>query len=211
MKNMYNMTHIFKGILALILIVTTTRPVSAQQMIMDHDMSMNKENIFLSLMDTMMVRMDQIKHYQSPGSEFLSQMIPHHKGAVDMAEYEIQHGKDFTMIQLAKSILAEQTTEIQQMEIWLKQTPEGIRVLPQHFKDAMDKSMDTMMKNMLPNTDLTNIDKAFAVVMIPHHQAAIDMAKSVIIYSTDEKIRAFANQLISSEQVEIEQMNIFLN
>jgi uncharacterized protein (DUF305 family) len=118
----------------------------------------------------------------------------------------IQYGKNFEMMQLAKSILAEQQSELQQMRIWLMKHQVTEPSLPKGFKQEMDNTMSTMMDNMPASDKLNDTDHAFALVMIPHHQAAIDMAKVVLKYTNDQQTIAFARQLISNEQVEIEQM-----
>ena len=71
--------------------------------------------------------------------------------------------------------------------------------------------MTVMMDNMPPNDKLTDIDNAFAMVMIPHHQAAIEMAIPLVQHSTNKQVITFAKQLISAEQIEIEQMKAFIN
>lgn len=47
---------------------------------------------------------------------FLSQMIAHHDGAVEMANAEVRSGKNAEAVQLAKDIAASQTDEIQEMK-----------------------------------------------------------------------------------------------
>jgi len=51
--------------------------------------------------------------------DFTTQMIPHHQGAIDMAEALLVYGKDPELRQLAKGIIAEQQNEIQVMRLWL--------------------------------------------------------------------------------------------
>ncbi len=45
-------------------------------------------------------------------------MIPHHQGAIDMAEVELRYGKDPAMKKLAAEIVAAQRTEIRTMKQW---------------------------------------------------------------------------------------------
>ncbi|MEV7768579.1 DUF305 domain-containing protein [Microbacterium sp. NPDC086615] len=47
---------------------------------------------------------------------FLSQMIQHHRGAVDMAQEEIEAGSNTAAVSLARSIVETQMTEIATME-----------------------------------------------------------------------------------------------
>lgn len=47
---------------------------------------------------------------------FLSQMIAHHEGAVEMANAEVRSGKNAEAIQLGKDIAASQTDEIKEMK-----------------------------------------------------------------------------------------------
>jgi len=47
-------------------------------------------------------------------------MIPHHQGAIDMAKGELSYGKDPAMRRLAQEIIADQQSEIDLMNLWLK-------------------------------------------------------------------------------------------
>lgn len=53
-----------------------------------------------------------------PDHDFVAMMIPHHKGAIDMAEIELRYGKDPEMRRLAREIVAAQKREITQMTSW---------------------------------------------------------------------------------------------
>jgi uncharacterized protein (DUF305 family) len=48
-------------------------------------------------------------------------MIPHHRGAVDMAKAELAHGDDAWAKQLAEKIITAQEQEIADMLQWLEE------------------------------------------------------------------------------------------
>lgn len=74
---------------------------------------------------------------------------------------------------------------------------------------AFAASMRTMMKNM--NAKPTgNPDKDFVLMMIPHHQGAIDMAKVELQYGTDPELRQMATDIVAAQEREIAQMKDWL-
>jgi len=52
---------------------------------------------------------------------FLTEMIVHHQGAVQMAQQVLATSKRPELLELANNIIAAQTTEIQMMKDWQKQ------------------------------------------------------------------------------------------
>lgn len=54
---------------------------------------------------------------------FACSMIPHHRGAIDMARAEIEHGDDPWARELAQLIIAAQEREIADMLAWLEKQP----------------------------------------------------------------------------------------
>ena len=56
-----------------------------------------------------------------PDRDFVALMIPHHQGAIDMAKALLLYGKDEQLKRLAQEIITDQESEIQLMQLWLKQ------------------------------------------------------------------------------------------
>jgi uncharacterized protein (DUF305 family) len=95
------------------------------------------------------------------------------------------------------------------MRLWLKSATNDNRISGA-YKKEMDKTMTIMMSAMPNEKSLDDGDRSFALVMIPHHQAGIDMAKVLLKYEDQQVLRSYAMQLISAQEADIEQMKDLL-
>jgi hypothetical protein len=71
-------------------------------------------------------------------------------------------------------------------------------------------SMDKMHMAMGAIKQSGNADIDFVRLMLPHHQAAIDMAKTQLLYGKDAQMRRLAQEIITDQQLEIELMQRWL-
>ncbi|EJF91000.1 CopM family metallochaperone [Bartonella tamiae] len=75
---------------------------------------------------------------------------------------------------------------------------------------AYERANEKMHKNMMvPLTG--DADQDFVRSMIPHHKGAIDMAKVVLRYGQDPKIKKLAENVINAQEKEIKEMQDWLN
>lgn len=71
-------------------------------------------------------------------------------------------------------------------------------------------AMMAMHGPMMEAMQVDQPDVAFVKGMIPHHQAAIDMAKAALQFGSDEQVRTWAQEIIDAQQAEIDAMNVWL-
>jgi hypothetical protein len=72
---------------------------------------------------------------------------------------------------------------------------------------AAMKTMDAAMAFVQPSADS---DLNFVRLMLPHHQAAIEMAKTRLLHGPDPQLRRLAQEIIADQQSEIQLMQPWL-
>lgn len=75
----------------------------------------------------------------------------------------------------------------------------------QAYRDANERMHGDMTMDFTGDPDVD-----FMRGMIPHHQGAIDMARIVLEYGSDPQVRALAEEVIATQQDEIEMMEKWL-
>jgi uncharacterized protein (DUF305 family) len=78
------------------------------------------------------------------------------------------------------------------------------------FEQLMDDALRVMHRGMHTAPRTGDPDRDFVTLMIPHHQGAIDMAKTQLLYGTDPQIRRLAQEIITDQQSEIALMHLWL-
>lgn len=67
-------------------------------------------------------------------------------------------------------------------------------------------AMHDMMMGMHQNMPTGDTDKDFVRMMLPHHQAAVDMAKTELQYGTDPDLKTLASDIVAAQDREIAMM-----
>ena len=142
---------------------------------------------------------------------FIEQMIPHHEGAIAMANLALKKAKHPEIKTLATAIIAAQTTEIQSMNGWYQDWFGS--VVPKVSTGMMSGGIMSQngmhmggQEDMTALENATDFDKAFIEEMIPHHQLAIMMANMLQSGTNRPEMQQLAKNIISSQSKEIQQM-----
>jgi uncharacterized protein (DUF305 family) len=137
---------------------------------------------------------------------FVSEMIPHHEAAVEMAKMAQGRAQHPEIERLAAAIIRTQNAEIQRLKglgARLEQAgvEEGDLGIPE---DEMGMSHDsTMLETAKP------FDREFIDMMIPHHQGAIRMARVELAEGENPEVKRLAQAIMDAQTKEIDEMNMW--
>lgn len=144
-------------------------------------------------------------------SAFVTDMIPHHQGAIDMALIAQSKAEHPEIRKMADDIISAQKSEIADMK--------NMRLEMNHMNN-MDHSDDAghgdhmgmsqaemgMSGDMSMLSSSKQFDKTFMDQMIPHHQGAIRMAEKELASGKDPDLKKLARAIIKAQTAEIAQM-----
>jgi uncharacterized protein (DUF305 family) len=111
--------------MAAMLACLAAAPAWAQQMAPVPGMANPTDKAFAADMMAMDKGMAGAKMTGDADQDFVAMMIPHHQGAIAMAQTELQYGTDPALRQMAMDIIGFQTTEINEMKAWQAEHPAG--------------------------------------------------------------------------------------
>ncbi|WP_189112893.1 DUF305 domain-containing protein [Pilimelia terevasa] len=147
---------------------------------------------------------------------FATDMIPHHRQAVTMADHAAGRAGSAQVKQLAAAIKGAQGPEIQKMSAWLAAWGRPAPSAAPSTGHGMP-GMGTM-PGMMSDADLAKLmaakgavfDRMFLTMMIRHHEGAVTMATDEQAKGSNPDARQLAGQIISAQTAEITRMKQML-
>lgn len=142
---------------------------------------------------------------------FIEQMIPHHDGAIAMANLALTKSKRPEIKILAEAIIESQTKEIKDMRDWYgnwfgKNIPERrVAVMGGGMMSGSGMHMGGQ-EDMAVLENANDFDRAFIEQMIPHHQLAVMMAQMLKAGTVRPEMLSLADNIIESQSREIQEM-----
>ncbi|WP_116453435.1 DUF305 domain-containing protein [Blastococcus litoris] len=147
---------------------------------------------------------------------FVQGMLPHHEGAVAMAQLADGRASDQRVVDLADRIEAAQGPEIATMTGWLEEWGEP---MPEDDMGGMDHGSGGMDMEGMSEEDMTALDSAsgaefdrmFLKMMIEHHRGAVEMAQTEVEDGSYPDAVQMAEDIVASQTAEIEDMETLLS
>ncbi len=154
--------------------------------------------------------------------DFLQGMIPHHRGAVMMAQMALEKGIHADLKKMAQDIIDSQTMEIAKMSAFLRDwyglRPPDDQMVPASMMAMMDLPM---MHGMMPDMEArmaalqaksgADFEIEFLSTMVDHHAMAILMAAPVLMSGHHADLYTLAEEIVIAQGREIKQMDEWLN
>ena len=146
---------------------------------------------------------------------FATEMIPHHRQAVQMADMALTQATNADVKTLAQAIKAAQDPEIVQMSGWLAGWQQPI---PSSSTSGMG-GMDHTGTGMMSDADMTSLgnasgaafDRMWVSMMIRHHQGAVSMATTEQSAGQNPDAKKLAQSIITSQTTQITQLTALLS
>ncbi len=154
--------------------------------------------------------------------DFLMGMVPHHRGAMMMAEMALTKATRPELRALASAIISSQQAEIGLMtnylRDWYGMTPPAGMMMPQ---DGMDRTEMPIMRGLMPDmmAEMERLgqlsgrefDVAFMKQMSHHHAMAVMMASPVLMAGPHQALKNLAADIVIAQGAEIKQMQTWLD
>jgi uncharacterized protein (DUF305 family) len=136
---------------------------------------------------------------------FAAMMIPHHEQAVTMSNFALTNTTNPEILDLAQRIKSGQEPEIVQMNTWL----DGGYSMMGHDGHQMDGMLSDEDLAKLGTLKDKEFDQMFLTAMIEHHEGALQMTQ-MILNSSNNEVKTLADNIISTQTKEIEEMKALL-
>jgi len=153
----------------------------------------------------------------SPEAGFARDMMVHHAQAVQMAEIVRDKTESPTMRTIATDMALTQQAQIGMMQGWLQVW--GLPVAStEPAMGWMGHPVEGLMPGMATPQEIERLREAspeeadvpLLRLMIPHHQAAIQMAEAILERTDRPEVRQLAEAIADSQQLEIQMMREML-
>lgn len=163
---------------------------------------------YYKILDCMIHGMSDVELTDSLSYNYIVQMVPHHRAAIEMSENLLKYTTCIPLQRIAQNIINEQTAGIQDMEEILKCCGTKVNTeqeVCQYYKNY-DRITDTMFTFMGNARSGNDINCNFMREMIPHHEGAIQMSKNALQFPICPELVPILRNIINTQEDGIRKM-----
>lgn len=163
---------------------------------------------FDCILDSMIQDMTHAELTDSISQNFIVQMIPHHRAAIEMSENLLQYTTCIPLQEIALQIIEKQTKSIEAMRRALgacKEVENTEQDLCLYQKQTQ-QILQTMFSAMRHARSTNHLNCNFMREMIPHHKGAVRMSENALQYTLCPALHAILQAIIVSQKRGIRQM-----
>lgn len=135
---------------------------------------------------------------------YINQIIPHHQGALEMAQAVVDRAPNPEVREAAARIIEDQEREIGELTAFLRDAY-GQEVSPDE-RMAMDPSMNDQMET----ADPAMAEQMFLLGMREHHESAVQMGEIVLQKAQSQPLLDQARTMVDSQRAEQEEFAGYL-
>lgn len=167
---------------------------------------------FEHILDKMIVGMTEAELNDSISHNFIVQMIPHHKAAIEMSKNILKYTENAPLEKIASRIISEQTKSIENMRKIQCICSELINSKREvcMYQQKVNQIMKTMFYGMKNSCETDRVNCDFLREMIPHHKGAVEMSNNALRYNICPELRPVLEAIITSQKRGIRQMQNLL-
>lgn len=163
---------------------------------------------FYEILSDMIKGMNSACLADSISHNFIVQMIPHHRAAIEMSENLLIYSHFAPLELIAENIIKEQTKSIEDMENVLMHCGQMTNTQTDlcMYQKRVNIITGKMFSQMRSACAENNINANFMREMIPHHMGAIKMSKNALQYPICPELDPILRAIIKSQEKGIREM-----
>ncbi len=163
---------------------------------------------FECILSEMIQEMTEVELTDSISDNFIIQMIPHHRAAIEMSGNILKYTTNIPLQEIALRIISEQTKSIENMQRIQCQCGEYRNPTQElcQYQSRVDQIMQRMFCNMGSARATNQVNCNFMWEMIPHHRGAVEMSKNALQYNICPELRPILDAIITSQERGIRRM-----
>ena len=167
---------------------------------------------YREILDTMIDEMTNAQLGCSISQNFIMQMIPHHRAAIEMSRNLLQYTTFVPLQNIARNIIVEQTESIGNMQAvldrcgGLSSTEQDLCLYQRRFQ-RIAQAMFSQMRSACAGN---RINADFMREMIPHHEGAVRMSENALCFPLCPELVPILSRIIVSQKKGVREMKRLL-